>query len=130
MKFAIQINSTPWGSQACETAYQFSRAALEMGHEIVRIFFYSEGAYHGLRWMSPPEDERILIHRWTALAKEHDVELSICISAAQRRGLLEQTEAKRLGKQDNDLAEGFHIAGLGLWVDACLKADRFLVFND
>ncbi len=100
-----------------------------MGHEIVRIFFYYEGAYNGLRWMSPPDDENPLIRRWSELANEHGVDLTICISAAQRRGLLEQSEAKRLGKSDNDLAEGFRIAGLGLWVDACLKADRLLVFG-
>ena len=100
-----------------------------MGHQIQRIFFYSEGAYNGLRWMAPPEEEVALLRRWTALATEQGVDLVVCISAAQRRGLLEQTEAKRAGKFDDDLAPGFRIAGLGLWVDACLKADRFLVFG-
>ncbi len=129
MKFAIQINSAPWQSQGCETAYQFIRAAMGLGHEIVRVFFYAEAAYNGLRWMSPPEDEKPLVRRWSALAAEHTLDLVICISAAQRRGLLEQTEAKHLGKLDDDLAEGFRIAGLGLWVDASLKADRFILFN-
>jgi tRNA 2-thiouridine synthesizing protein D len=129
MKFSIQINSAPWGSQGCETAYQFSRAALNLGHEIVRIFFYYEGAYNGLRWMAPPEDEKTLVQRWSALAAEQGIDLVICISAAQRRGLLEHTESRRMGKLDDDLALGFRIAGLGLWVDACLKADRFLVFG-
>lgn len=129
VKFAIQINSAPWESQGGDTAYQFSRAALKLGHEIVRIFFYYEGAHHGLRWMAPPEDEKPLLRRWSELAAEQGVDLVICISAAHRRGLLEQTEARRIGKLDNDLAAGFRIAGLGLWVDACLKADRFLVFG-
>ena len=130
MKFAIQINSSPWKGQGCETAYQFSRVALSLGHQIVRIFFYSEGAYTGLRWMAPPEQEKPLVRRWSALAAEEGVDLVICISAAQRRGLLEANEGRRLGKLDDDLAEGFRIAGLGLWVDACLKADRFLVFGE
>jgi tRNA 2-thiouridine synthesizing protein D len=129
MKFAIQINSAPWESQGCETAYQFSRAAISLGHEVVRIFFYYEGAYNGLRWMAPPEDEKPLLQRWSTLASAQGVDLVICISAAQRRGLLEQTEARRLNKLDPDLADGFRIAGLGLWVEACLKADRFLVFG-
>jgi tRNA 2-thiouridine synthesizing protein D len=130
VKFAIQINSAPWEGQGCETAYQFSRAAISMGHEIVRIFFYSEGVYNGLRWMDPPEDEKPLIQRWSALASEHSVDLVICIAAAQRRGLLEQSDGLRLGKRDDDLGLGFRIAGLGLWVDACLKADRFLLFGE
>ncbi len=129
MKFAIQVNSAPWQNEGCETAYQFIRAALGQGHEIIRVFFYYEGAYLGLRWMTPPEDEKPSIRRWSALAAEHGVDLVICISAVQRRGLLDKAEAIRLGKQDADLADGFRIAGLGLWVEACLQADRFLSFG-
>jgi tRNA 2-thiouridine synthesizing protein D len=59
----------------------------------------------------------------------YDLDLVVCISAGQRRGLLEPGEAKRQGKQDNDIAEGFRIAGLGLWVEAMLIADRFIEFS-
>lgn len=125
MKFAIQINSAPWRGEGCETAYQFIRAALQQGHEIIRVFFYYEGAYHGLRRMAPPDDEKVLIQRWSALAAEHGVDLVICISAAARRGLLENAEVVR----QDELTEGFRIGGLGLWVEACLQADRFLAFG-
>ena len=79
--------------------------------------------------MMPPEEESPLLKRWSILAAKEGIDLAICISAAHRRGLLEQTEARRVGKLDDDLAPGFRIAGLGLWVDACLKADRFLIFG-
>jgi tRNA 2-thiouridine synthesizing protein D len=125
VKYAVQINSAPWGSESSDTAYQFIRAALRRGHEIVRVFFYYEGAYHGLRGMAPPDDEAAAVRRWSELAAEHGVDLVICISAAQRRGLLEAAEAA----QDRYLAAGFRIAGLGLWVEACLHADRFLSFG-
>jgi tRNA 2-thiouridine synthesizing protein D len=39
--------------------------------------------------------------------------------------LLAENEAKRQGKLDNDLADGFRIAGLGLWVEGLLQTDRF-----
>ena len=102
---------------------------MKLGHEIVRVFFYYEGAYNGLRRMTPPAGEDAPVRRWSALAAECGVDLVICISAAQRRGLLEGSEAARAGQGDDDLAQGFRIAGLGLWVDACLKADRFLSFG-
>lgn len=129
VKFAIQINASPWQNQACETAYQFIKAALDSGHEIVRVFFYAEAAVLGQRWLTPPEEEQTVLKRWTELAKTQGIDLVICISAAQRRGLLEPSEASRLGKSGEDLAEGFRIAGLSLWVEACLKADRTLVFG-
>jgi tRNA 2-thiouridine synthesizing protein D len=125
VKFAIQINSAPWQGANNETAYQFIRAALQGGHEIVRVFFYYDGAYHGLRQMAPPEDEKALLSRWSALATEYGVDLVICIAAAARRGLLENVEIVR----EDELAAGFRIGGLGLWVEACLRADRVLVLG-
>ncbi len=66
---------------------------------------------------------------WTELAEQRGIDLVVCISAAQRRGLLCEDEARRQGKQDNDLAGGFRIGGLGLWVEATLQADRCIVFG-
>lgn len=125
MKFAIQINAAPWQSEGCDSAYQFIRAALALRHEIVRVFFYHEGVCNSLRRMAPPEDEAQSLLRWSQLAAEHGIDLAVCVSAASRRGLL-VPEASDVG---NSLAAGFRIGGLGLWVDACLKADRFLAFG-
>ena len=129
MKYAIQINSSPFQSNMGETAYQFIKSALEMGHEVVRVFFYQEGVYYAFRYVTPPDDEIQIVERWSTLVREYNVDLVVCISAAQRRGLLEATEANRQGKKDNDLAEGFRIAGLGQWVEAMLLADRFIEFG-
>lgn len=129
MKYSIQINASPYQSNAGETAYQFIKSALDMGHEIIRVFFYQEGIYHAFRYATPPDDEVQLATRWSALAREHDIDMVVCISAAQRRGLLESSEARRQGKMDNDVADGFRITGLGLWVEAMLEADRFIEFG-
>jgi len=129
MKYIIKINSSPYQSSNAETAYQFIKSALEMGHEVIRVFFYQEGAYHAFRYATPPDDEVQIVDRWSALVREYDIDLVVCISAAQRRGLLESSEAKRQGKMDNDVADGFRIAGLGQWVEAMLEADRFIEFG-
>jgi tRNA 2-thiouridine synthesizing protein D len=129
MKFAIQINSSPYHSNAGLTAYQFIRAALNEQHEIVRVFFYHEGVYHAFKYATPPDDEIQLVKRWSELARDYSIDLVVCISAAQRRGLLHADEAQRQGKQDNDVADGFRIAGLGQLVEATLLADRFIVFG-
>jgi len=129
MKYAIQVNSSPYQSHSGDTAYQFIKATLDMGHDVVRVFFYQEGVYHAFRYKTPPDDEVQVVARWTELAEDYELDLVVCISAAQRRGLLESGEAKRQGKQDNDVADGFRIAGLGLWVEAMLAADRFVEFS-
>jgi len=129
MKFAIQINSSPYHANSGQTAYQFACAALAQGHQIIRIFFYHDGVYHAFRYAMPPDDERQFSQCWTTLARDHQIDLLVCISAAQRRGLLAADEARRQGKTDNDLAEGFRIGGLGQLLEATLAADRFLVFG-
>jgi len=111
------------------TAYQFILAALKTNHQIVRVFFYKEGIYHALKYASPPDDELQLTRKWSELAEQFDIDLVVCISAAQRRGLLCVDEAKRQGKQDDDVAAGFRIGGLGQLLEATLIADRFIEFG-
>ncbi|TAN49203.1 MAG: sulfurtransferase complex subunit TusD [Methylococcaceae bacterium] len=125
MKFALMINGGPYTSQGANSAYGFAVAALAQGHEVLRVFFYGDGVYNAMRDMRPPADEPPLLTGWQALADRHGVDLVICSAAAERRGVL------GIGEDvgDSGIAEGFRVAGLGLWVDACLAADRVLVFH-
>jgi len=129
MKFAFQINSSPYHNKAGFTAYRFIRCAHAEGHQILRVFFYHEGIYHAFKYSLPPDDESHLTKLWSQLAEDSQIDLVVCISAAQRRGLLHEDEAQRQGKTDNGLAAGFRIAGLGQWLAAIIAADRVLVFG-
>ena len=129
MKFAIQINEGPYQHQASDTAYQFAKAALDKGHEIFRVFFYHDGVNNATKLAVPPQDDRNITERWTALQKEHNIELIVCIAAAQRRGLLDENEMKRQGKDAYNIAEGFQISGLGQLIEAGIESDRLLVFG-
>lgn len=129
MKYAVQLNTSPYTSNAGIDAYYFIKAALKNGHEVIRVFFYKEGIYHAMRYATPPDDEINFSKIWTNLALQHQIDLVVCISAAQRRGLLEKDECMRQEKNDNDLANGFRIAGLGLWLEATLEADRTIIFS-
>ena len=130
MKFGILVNEGPYQHQASDTAYQFTRAALEQGHEIVRVFFYHDGVNNGTRLTTPPQDDRHIVNRWAELAAKHDLELIVCVAAAQRRGIVDGDEAKRHGKDANNIAEGFQISGLGQLIDAGIAADRLVEFGD
>lgn len=129
MKFAIQVNTSPYQSNSGHSAYQFIEAALLKGHEVFRVFFYHDGVYQAFKHITPPDDELQFTAQWSELTRRYPIDLVVCISAAQRRGLLGMDEARRQGKQDNDLADGFRISGLGQLVEATLEADRFIVFG-
>ncbi len=104
MKFGVVVNEGPYTHQASDSAYQFTKAALAKGHEIVRVFFYHDGVNNGTRLTVPPGDDRNIQVNWSSLAKEHDLDLVLCIAAAQRRGILDENEAKRQGKDADNVA--------------------------
>ena len=129
MKFALMVNQGPYTYQASDTAYHFVRAALNAGHEVVRIFFYHDGVNNGTRMTTPPQDDRHVVNRWSDLAHQHKLDLVVCVAAAQRRGILEVDEARRHGKNGDNLAPGFRISGLGQLIEAGVEADRLVVFG-
>ena len=130
MKFAIMINEGPYTHQATDSAYLFARAALAKGHEVTRVFFYHDGVNNATRLTAPPQDDRHIVNRWSELAKAHNLDLVVCIAAAQRRGLMDENEAKRQGKNADNIAPGFRISGLGQLVEAGIQSDRLVVFGD
>lgn len=130
MKLGILVNEGPYTHQASDTAYQFTKAALEKGHDIFRVFFYHDGVNNATRLTVPPQDDRNIQKRWTELADKYKLDLVVCIAAAQRRGLLDENEAKRQGKDANNIAPGFRISGLGQLIEAGIQSDRLVVFGD
>lgn len=130
MKYGILINEGPYQHQAADTAYQFCKAAIERGHEIFRVFFYHDGVNTGTRFGVPPQDDRNVTVRWAELAEANNIDMVICIAAAQRRGILDENEAKRQGKDGNNIAPGFRISGLGQLIEAGIQCDRLVVFGD
>ncbi len=130
MKFTIQVNEGPYTHQASDSAFHFAKAALDKGHEIFRVFFYHDGVNNATRLTTPPQDDRNIVNRWSALAAEHNIDLVVCVAAAQRRGIADADEAKRNGKDADNLAPGFRISGLGQLIEGGIQADRTVVFGD
>jgi len=130
MKFSIQVNEGPYQHQAADSAYQFTKTALEKGHEVFRVFFYHDGVNNGTRLTTPPQDDRHITNRWIDLGEKYDLDMVVCVAAAQRRGVVDDDEAKRQGKDATNLAPGFRISGLGQLIEAGIQADRLMVFGD
>ena len=130
MKLAVLVNEGPYTHQASDSAYQFAKAVLAKGHEIFRIFFYHDGVNNATRLTTPPQDDRNIVNRWSKLAEEHKLDMVVCVAAAQRRGIVDEGEAKRNGKDATNLAPGFRISGLGQLIEAGIQSDRLVTFGD
>jgi len=130
LKIGVVVSEGPYTHQAADSAYHFVKAALAAGHEVPRVFFYHDGVNVSTRLSVPPQDERNIQVNWSALAAEHGTDLVVCIAAAQRRGLLDENEAKRQGKDSDNIAEGFRISGLGQLIEMGIQTDRLVTFGD
>ena len=130
MKFTIMVNEGPYQHQSADSALQFARAVLAQGHEIFRVFFYHDGVNNGTRLSVPPADDRLIQKEWSQLSLENNLDLVICIAAAQRRGIMDADEAKRQGLDANNIIDGFRISGLGQLIEGGIQADRTVVFGD
>lgn len=130
MKFNILVNEGPYTHQASDTAFNFARAALRGGHEVLRVFFYHDGVHNATQLSVPPADERNVVRRWADLAREHGFDLAVCVAAGQRRGMLDASEAKRHAKAFGNLDDAFRIAGVGQFIEGAIVADRTMVFGD
>ncbi len=119
MKFGILVNEGPFNHQASDSAYQFAKAAIGRGHQVLRVFFYYDGVNNANKLSEPQSDDRNLVKLWGEMAKTHKVDLVVCVAAGLRRGIKDQV-----------LAEGFRISGLGQLTEVGIAADRFLVFGD
>lgn len=129
MKFSLVVYSAPHASQAAASALRFARTLLSQGHQLYRVFFYCDGVHNGSSLAAPPQDEADLLAGWQELQREHQLDLVVCIAAAQRRGVLSESEAARLEKPAANLASGFELAGLGQLTDAAVNSDRLITFG-
>ncbi|HMW71455.1 MAG TPA: sulfurtransferase complex subunit TusD [Cellvibrionaceae bacterium] len=126
--FSLCIKAAPFSAAALH-GLEFARACIRQGHSIVRVFFYGEGVYLGLKTQLMPQGELSLGDEWQQFLIEHQIDAVVCIAAAVRRGVLDAAEAARSGFPVGLLREGFSLSGLGQWVAANTEADHAVTFG-
>ncbi|XTZ38772.1 sulfurtransferase complex subunit TusD [Salmonella enterica] len=128
MRYALMVTGPAYGTQQASSAYQFALALLEAGHTLESVFFYREGVSNANALTAPASDEFDLVRAWVRLHKEKQVALHICVAAALRRGVIDQSEAARLALAGANLQAGFSLTGLGALAEATLSCDRVVQF--
>lgn len=115
MRIDLLVQGAPFTTAAAERACAFARAALAAGHRVGSVFFYKDAVAVGNRFATDDDGAR---DAWRMLAAEGGFELMICISAAGRRGVVE----------NRSVADGFVIVGLGQLIQAMEECDRLVTF--
>lgn len=129
MKFTIALFAPPT-SPGCRRALRFAEAVLAEGHEIVRLFFYSEGVLSASANIVSPQDETDLSAQWRDFIAHHELDGVVCIAAALRRGVLDAQEAQRYSRPAANLVNGWALSGLGQLHEAIQLSDRLVCFGE
>ena len=129
MKFSLVIYSSPYSSQAGNSALEFAKAVLDSGHTIYRLFFLSDGVHNSSSLVVAAQDEIDIPKSWEALIEQHQLDSVVCVSSAIKRGIVNSHEASRYGLNAASLSDKHSIGGLGQLVDAISQSDRVINFG-
>lgn len=129
MIYSLLVLSSPASGHGARTAAAFARSLLARGHGLYRVFFLDAGTEAGSSIAVLPQDESDRLRPWIDLAEQHGVELVLCISSALKRGMLDETEARRHEKTGPTTHPAFIISGLGQLHDAAAHSDRLITFG-
>jgi len=127
-EYSILITSSPFDGDAALRALGFIQGVIDNGDVVNNVFFYSEGVHHTNSLMFNTGDELFVLDDWKALADAHNIKLLVCITAAVKRGIVSELEAKENGIAYANLAAPFEQAGLGEFFSALHACNRLVQF--
>ena len=129
MIFTLVITGSPVSSNAPSSALRFARAALAGGHSIYRVFLQGDGVLCASLLGQQPQDILDVSALWQTYVRDEKIDTVVCVASALRRGILDETEARRYGKGHHNLSPGIELSGLGQLMDAIQHSDRVITFG-
>lgn len=126
--FSLVVTHPPLDQQHAYTAYRFSLAVIKAGHSLHGVFFYQAGVQNANNFQTSQSDEFNLHQAWTELSSQYDIPLLVCVSAANRRGIINHQDAGDLDKEHFNLTTPFTEVGLGDLITLLHTSDRVIQF--
>lgn len=115
--FLVIVHSDHYANQSSRSALEFVKAAIENKHQVAGIFFYQQGVMHASNSTDIPSDELDTRQGFIQLKQKHNVELLVCVTAAEKRGTA------------SDHHPDFTIAGLAEMAGISGEVDRIVQFK-
>ena len=110
MQYSMLICAAP-EHPAAQSSLLAAGAILAAGHSLKRLFFFRDGVL--LAQPSSPSHDV-----WRELITSHSVDAVLCVTAAQHRGLANDSSLRP-----------WQVSGLGQWAEALHTSDRVLSFG-
>lgn len=126
--YSLLITSAPYEGQETNRSLALARCLLADGHHVSNVFFYGRGVLHANDFMLESGDEFFPRKHWVALAKDHQIPLLVCVTAAIKRGVVSSQEAEENGLPGSNLRAPFEQVGLGAFFTALHTCDKLVQF--
>ena len=121
----VLITASPTASANCHSAIAFCESACKSGYD-VSVFFYGEGVHNCNSFISPVNDEKNILSEWQGLSEKYQINLIVCNTAANKRGLIAQEDAVVSGSFN--ISSPFIAGGLAEFSSLSQKTDRLIQF--
>ena len=126
--YSIIITSSPDSGDALARALRFIDGVYDNGDEISNVFFFHQGVLHANRFFVPMGNSINAVESWNTVKTKYAIPLIVCTTAANKRGLLDDEEAKSLGEAQSHIAPPFNQSGLGEFFTLLHDCDRVVQF--
>jgi len=127
-KLAVVVTTPPY-SNLTVTAIEYIETALQLGINVVGVFFYQDGVLHANKNISIANDEYQSLKHWKALHQKYNVPLYMCITAAEKRGVISDSAIESSLEENITITnEIFIVSGLGELVSLVDKSTRTVQF--
>lgn len=127
-KYSIVITSTPDSGDALARVLRFIDGVYDNGDEVSNVFFFHQGVHHANRYFVPMGNSINALASWTSVKTKYAIPLIVCTTAANKRGILDDEEAKSLGETQSHIAPPFNQSGLGEFFTLLHDCDRVVQF--
>lgn len=126
--FSLLVISAPSASQNAHSALRFAQMLAKSEHVLTGVFFYFDGVHNANKLQMSMADEKALYSAWCDLAEQLACPLLVCVSAANKRGVLSQTDAIENDLSQFTLDKPFESVGLGEFSALLHQSDRLIQF--
>ncbi|RDV23925.1 sulfurtransferase complex subunit TusD [Alteromonas aestuariivivens] len=125
--YSVLITASP-DQQANLTALAFCRGLVEAGHTVDHVFFYGSGVLTANRLQSPASDEINPYQQWCEWHKEFQSSMLVCVTAAAKRGIVDEQQAEQLALPAHTVSAPFEQVGLGEFFSRLHNCDHLVQF--
>jgi tRNA 2-thiouridine synthesizing protein D len=128
MIISLLVTSPPTATLAIQQAVKFVQVSIDSGNVIDNIFFYMDGVNNANAYLHPMNDEFNAHKAWQVLSNKLNIPLLVCKTAAERRGVIDETLALALNYSNANLGSPFQSVGLSEFFERLHNIDRLVQF--